>query len=52
MFNFNQIKMRRHYPRITKVYHNPHSPQKRLRISARALLRECHGSFICEVVIR
>ena len=25
-------KMRRHYPRITEVYHNLHPSQKRLRI--------------------
>ena len=37
--------MRRHYLRITEVYHNLHSPQKRLRISAYGLNVNVNGSF-------
>ena len=37
--------MRRHYPRITEVYHNPHSPQNRLRIKRTRSFVNVYGSF-------
>ena len=37
--------MRRHYPRITEVYHNLHSPQKRLRIKRTRSFVNVYGSL-------
>ncbi len=37
--------MRRHYLRITEVYHNLHPSQKRLRIKRTRSIMDVYGSF-------